>query len=146
MYPDTYYYEYYAQLIEDIEEYIQDEMQDSLYYKELAKLAPTPLAKKIILEFSADEKKHAENMQSAYYMLTGRYFKPSPLKPVTITDYDTALKQRIIAETKDYQKYGEQYLKAPNKYLKDLFFMTRTVEAKHAMRIPILFEEEAEED
>lgn len=48
----------------------------------------------------------------------------------------------IIAETNDYEKYGDQYLRASSKYFKDLFFTTRTGEARHAMRIPILFEEE----
>ncbi|QUH20016.1 ferritin-like domain-containing protein [Alkaliphilus sp. B6464] len=134
---------YYMELIPRLEEYIQDELQDSAYYKTLAKLAPTQRAKDLIMEFSADEAMHAENFQRAYFMITGRYFMPQPLEPVVIEDYEEALKIRILAETKDYKKYGDEYLRAPNKYLKDLFFETRTVEAQHAMRIPILFEEEA---
>jgi len=139
---DYYNYGYYMQLIMDLEEYIQDEMQDSAYYRELAKFAPTDLSRDIILEFSMDEAMHAENFQKAYYMLTGRRYIPKPLEPIVIDDYEDALKLRIIAETGDYKKYGEQYLKAPTKYLRDLFFMTRTDEARHAMKIPILFEEE----
>ena len=135
---------YYNQLIKDLAEYIQDEMQDSAYYQELAKLAPTDRAKSIILQFSQDESTHAKNFQEAYRLLTGHYYTPNPLQPIVITDYDEALKIRIIAETNDYKKYGDQYLKAPNKYFQDLFFTTRTVEAQHAMRIPILFEEESE--
>ncbi len=137
-------YNYYQQLILDLAEYIQDELQDSYYYHHLAKKAPTERAKTIILEFSKDEKQHANNFQRAYMMLTGSYFNPSQLKPVTIDDYTESLKIRILAETDDYKKYGEQYLKAPTRYLQDLFYMTRTVEAQHAMRIPILFEEEDE--
>lgn len=67
---------------------------------------------------------------------------PGPIEPIVISDYEDALKQRVLAETRDYKKYGEEYLMAPNKYLKDLFFNTRTVEAQHAMRISILFEED----
>lgn len=133
---------YYNQLIKDLAEYIQDEMQDAAYYQELAKLAPTDRAKSIILEFSRDESTHAENFQEAYRMLTGHYYTPKPLQPIVINDYEDALKDRIIAETNDYKKYGDQYLKSPNKYFKDLFFTTRTVEAQHAMRISILLEEE----
>lgn len=136
---------YYQQLIKDLAEYIQDELQDAYYYQELSKLAPTDRAKTIILEFSRDESNHAQNFQEAYRSITGMYYTPSPLKPVVIEDYEDALKLRIIAETNDYKKYGDQYLKAPTKYLQDLFFTTRTVEAQHAMRIPILFEEEAED-
>ena len=144
-YHDYYQNEYYKTLLQDLEEYIQDELQDSFYYQELAKSAPTNFARDIILEFSKDEKMHAQRFQEVYYMITGSYFTPKPLKPVVITDYEDSLKQRVLAETKDYGKYGEQYLKAPNKYLRYLFFRTRTVEAQHAMRISILFEEEAED-
>ena len=42
---DYYNYGYYMQLIMDLEEYIQDEMQDSAYYRELAKFAPTDLSR-----------------------------------------------------------------------------------------------------
>ncbi len=142
---DYYNISYYQQLTEDLEEYIQDELQDSAFYQELARLAPTALSKQIILEFSSDEKMHAKNFQETYRMLTGKYYTPKPLEPISIKNYESALKQRILAETKDYKKYGEQYLKAPTKYLQDLFFMTRTIEAQHAMRIPILFEEEKKE-
>lgn len=144
-YDYQYCHYYYNQLIKDLAEYIQDEMQDSAYYQELAKLAPTDRAKSIILEFSQDESTHAKNFQEAYRILTGHYYTPQPLQPIIITDYNDALKIRIIAETNDYKKYGDQYLRAPNKYFKDLFFTTRTVEAQHAMRITILFEEEAED-
>ena len=135
-------WEYYTQLTKRLEEYIQDELQDSAYYKELAKLAPTDFSKELINEFSHDEQMHAENFQNAYFMITGRYYYPKPLDPIVIDDYEDALKIRIIAETNDFKKYGEEYLMAPNKYLRDLFYMTRTVEGQHAMRIPILFEEE----
>lgn len=135
-------YGYYMQLVKRLAEYIQDELQDSEYYKELAKMAPTDLSKEIINEFSEDEMNHAKNFQQVYYMLTGRYYVPEPVEPIVIDDYEEALKIRVLAETNDYEKYGEEYLMAPNKYLRDLFFMTRTKEAMHAMRISILFEEE----
>ena len=132
---------YQFKLVNDIEEYINDEVEDSIYYCELSKIAPTNLSKDLLLEFSNDEKSHAENFKQAYYYMTGRMFVTKLIEPPKISEYKEALKIRMLAETKDYKKYGEQYLLAPNKYLKDLFFMTRTVEAQHAMRIPILFEE-----
>lgn len=137
-----YDYGYYIGLVKRLEEYIQNELEDSDYYKGLAKLAPTELSKEIILRLSEDEAMHAENLQRTYYMITGRYYTIEPIEPVVISDYEDALKQRVLAETNDYKKYGEEYLMAPNKYLKDLFFNTRTVEAQRAMRISILFEED----
>lgn len=133
---------YNCSLINDLKEYIQDELSDSLYYAELAKKAPTARAKAIIEEFSKDERTHAENFMEAYRMLTGMVYRPAPVPPPVVPAYEEALKQRILAETNDYKKYGEQYLMVSIPCLKDLFFMTRTDEAIHAMRIPILFEDE----
>lgn len=122
----------------DIEEYINDEIKDSMYYKELAEKAPNKRSEMLLMEFSKDEQQHAKNFMKAYQMLTGKMYTPDNIRPPMVPEYKEALKQRIIAETSDYKKYGEDYLKACRPYLKDLFFMTRTVEAQHAMRIPIL--------
>jgi len=85
---------------------------------------------------------HAQNFNEAYTRITGRPYRPPEIVDPIVPDYEEALKQRVLAETADYKKYGEQYLCSRTNYLKDLFFMTRTDEAIHAMRIPILFEEE----
>jgi rubrerythrin len=129
-------------LVTGIEEYIHDELKDSKYYSILATKAPTKRAKDLLMEFSRDEQGHAQNFMKAYYMLTGREYTPQIVEVPNVPDYKEALKERILAETHDYKKYGEEYLKACNPYLKDLFFMTRTVEAQHAMKIPLLMAEE----
>lgn len=132
--------------VSDIQEYIDDELRDSRYYAILATKAPTERAIELLMEFSWDEQRHAQNFMNAYYMLTGRAYYPPMVQDPTVPDYEEALKERLLAETADYKKYGEKYLKACAPYLKDLFFMTRTVEAQHAMRIPLLMEEEVEND
>ena len=127
------------EMLKDIQEYIVDELQDSKYYAMLSQKAPTQRSKDLLMEFSKDEHMHAQNLMKAYYMLTGKYFYPPVIKdPVVPDDYMQALFARILAETADYKKYGEKYLVACNKWLKELFFMTRTVEGQHAMRIPLL--------
>jgi len=142
--PDMYDYRYpfCPGLISNLEEYINDELSDSKYYEILAKKAPTQRSKELLMEFSKDEQMHAQNFMNAYFMLTGRMYHPPKVEdPKVPDDYIEALQQRILAETNDYKKYGEQYLKAPTAYLRDLFFMTRTSEAQHAMRIPYLIHE-----
>lgn len=129
---------YENKLLQDLVEYIHDELKDSKYYAILGAKAPTPMARQLLTEFSNDELMHARNFMNAYYMLTGQVYSPPVVEEPIVPDYCQALKARILAETHDYKKYGEQYLKAKNPYLKDLFFMTRTVEAQHAMRMPIL--------
>lgn len=131
-------------LVMDLEEYIRDELRDSRYYYILSIKAPTQRARELLLEFSRDERMHAENFMNAYYRITGRTYRPPIIEDPTVPDYEEALKERILAETADYKKHGEQYLCSRSTYFKDLFFMTRTVEAQHAMRIPLLLEEEAD--
>ena len=128
-------------LIADIKEYIQDELGDSEYYKALANYAPTARARMILMDFSSDEAGHAHNLMRAYKQLTGKDYIIKKVEQPQIPEFEEAIKQRILAETKDYKKYGEHYLTAPTAYLKDLFFMTRTDEAVHAMRMPLLLAE-----
>lgn len=135
---------YHQKIIDDIKEYICHELKDSIYYMELSLKAPTSLAKEILLRLSNDEKCHAESFMQAYYYLTGRMFTPLIDDFPIIPDFEAALRNRMLAETNDYKKYGERYLEAPNKYLSNLFFLIKTVEAQHAMKIPILFEERNE--
>ncbi|WP_193708229.1 ferritin family protein [Alkalibaculum sporogenes] len=132
---------YLPKLILDLEEYIQSELQDSAFYEELSAIAPTGISSELLLEFSDDEKIHAESLQTIYSKLKGRSYTPKPLLPVQINDFTQALIQRIEVETRDYKKYGKHYLDAPTNDLQDLFFSIRDIEAQHAMRIPILLED-----
>ncbi len=129
------------ELVRDLREYIDDEMADSAYYQELANMAPTRMAQDILMGFSRDEKMHAENFMKAYCRLTGKTYRPEPVRPSVIPNYEEALKQRILAETRDYQKYGAKYLCVNDPRLKKMFYDARTGEAQHAMRIPILLHE-----
>lgn len=127
----------------DIQEYIHDEMKDSRYYALLAQKAPTRRAQELLLVFSQDEWAHAQNLMQAYVMLTESNPMPGPVEEPVIPEYREALKDRIMAETADYKKYGDKYLAACNPWLKNLFFTLRTIEAQHAMRMPLLLAEGA---
>lgn len=129
-------------LIPDMEEYVYDEMKDSRYYAMLADKAPTQRAKDLLMQYSREEMTHAHNFMSALYMMTGQTYYPPAVEDPVVPEYEEALKERLMAETADYKKYGEKYLAACHPCLKNLFYMTRTVEAQHAMRIPLLMEEE----
>lgn len=137
-------YNYYCnprddyRFVPDIAEYIGDEMKDSRYYSILAQSAPTQRAKDILMGFSQDEWMHSQQLIQAYQMLTGQVYTPGPIETPVIPEYSEALKVRVLAETADYKKYGEKYLAVCNTYLRDMFYMLRTDEAMHAMRMPIL--------
>lgn len=145
------WYEYYSALACRVLEYIKDETADSHYYQELSKMAPNPEARELLAEFARDEAQHAANFRQVYRQITGEEAKIPPTPPPKIPSYCQALKRRILAESNDFVKYGEEFLNAPDMYLRNLFYLTGATEAKHGMRIPILLcteeccEEEEEE-
>ena len=132
---------YYIKLIRALEEYIQEELQDSAFYFALSEISPTEYIKKIILEFAEVEKSHAESFQKAYHFLTGLSFTPKAIPPIEIQDYQTAINLIISDEVKDFREYGQQYNSAPTQYLQDLFYMVKTLESQHIMRLPFLIDD-----
>ncbi|MGI6549377.1 MAG: ferritin family protein [Syntrophomonadales bacterium] len=130
-----------SEFICKLQDYIQDELTDSVYYQELARMAPSRMSQELLMEFSRDEKMHAEWYMKEYCRLTGRKYKPDPVPPPVICNYEQALKQRILEETNAYEEYGKIYQSVCDPCLRRLFWDTRTDEAQHAMRIPILLHE-----
>ena len=111
------------------------------YYRALAERAPTAETKEMFRGFAEDEARHAAEFKEAYRCLTGRAYEEKPMAPPVIPGYREALGERLRAETNDYKKYGLEFLHAGDPYLRDLFFLTRTDEAIHAMRIAGLLPE-----
>ncbi|NLG84615.1 MAG: ferritin-like domain-containing protein [Firmicutes bacterium] len=131
---------YWEELVRHLEEYIQDETRDAHYYRTLAERAPAE-TKEMFEELAEDEARHAEEFKEAYRCLTGRMYEEKPKAPPAVPEYREALKERLRAETHDYKKYGREFLHAGDPYLRDLFFLTRTDEAIHAIRIAGLMPE-----
>lgn len=132
---------YYVKLADEILTYIEKELRDGFFYNELALKAPTPATKEILIELGNDEMIHAENFTQAYYYLTGKMYVPKSHIKIDVPGYEEALKIRILAEAGDYRQYGEAYMEAPNKYLRDLFFTIKMIEASHARRVPVLLQD-----
>ena len=117
-------------------EYIGDEYSDSYYYKELSEKAPTEMQKKMLLEFSEDEKKHAERFSKEVQKITGKpYIHPSIKIPKIPEDYKTALQARVVNEANDFRKYGHEYYAATVPSLKSAFYLAQIDENVHALKI-----------
>jgi rubrerythrin len=129
---------YYANLPSRLLEYIHDETSDSLYYQELAKEAPNQRARELYMEFARDEAEHAANFRSVYCQLTGMQPMIPPIEPPQIPPYCDAVKARIMAESGDLVKYGEESAAAPDMMLKNLFYITSLIEGRHGMRLATL--------
>jgi len=116
--------------------YINAELSDAALYRELSKIAPNDTDRQLLLEFSEDEQAHADEFKRIYRTLTGRSYHPV-VKPLVLTDsFDAILRDRVIDESGDFRKYGEQYIQTDrNDMLKDAYYRARTDENVHALRL-----------
>lgn len=116
--------------------YIKAEMQASIIYQELAKMAPNKNDRRILMGLSNDERSHANEFKRVYQMMTGRSFEPV-VEPVTLTEpYEDILKERVIDESEDYRTYADGYIESDrNIPLKRAFFHAMTDENVHALRL-----------
>ena len=131
--------EYEAYIISNLENYITDELMDSHYYEKLSHIAPSSVAKDLLLSFSEDEKNHAKLFGQMYYYLRGSSYTPKT-GYIRIDDYKESIIQKMNDEIKDYEEYSKQYLNAPTTEWQNVFFVVRDTEAQHAMRLPSLLE------
>lgn len=125
--------------------YIAEETSSSLFYQRLAALAPTPGEKELLTKFAKDEARHAANFRTVYRQITGKAGKVPSASPPQIESYQEALRQRILAESNDYLKYGDEFLTAPDMYLRSLFYKIGANEAQHGMALAILLSSPGEE-
>lgn len=130
---------YESYIISNLKNYITDELIDSHYYEELSHLAPSNVAKDLLLSFSEDEKNHAELFGQIYYYLRASHYTPE-ISYIKINDYKESIIQKMNDEIKDYEEYSKQYLNAPTIEWQNIFFVVRDTEAQHAMRLPSLLE------
>lgn len=121
---------------EKLETYIKAELGDAALYKELSKIAPSDEDRKLLMEFSQDEQSHANEFKRIYTMLTRKNFNPEIKTPVISDSYKNVLRERVLDESGDFRKYGEQYLQENvNTTLKDAYYRARTDENVHALRL-----------
>lgn len=132
------WYYYFQKLADKLLGFIAEETSTSLFYQQLATLAPTPEEKELLTKFAKDEARHATNFRTVYRQITGKAGKVPPASPPQINSYQEAIRRRILAESNDYLKYGDEFLTAPDMYLRSLFYKTGATEAQHGMSLAIL--------
>lgn len=115
--------------------YINAELSDSALYRELARIAPNEQDRKLLLEFADDEQAHADEFKRIYRLFYGRNFIPDVKKPQIVNSYREILRDRVLDESGDFRKYGEQYASTDNPTLKNAYYRARTDENVHALRL-----------
>ena len=119
-------------------EYINDEYRDHMYYKILSRRAPTNNARRIFRSIAGDEMKHARRWAAAYFLITGKRYFPtrSTVEHVSVpSNYNTALRDRYIAESSDAVKYRQFAAGTTDRCLKRMATETSNDERQHAQDI-----------
>lgn len=116
--------------------YIDAELGDAALYRKLATIAPNNTDRQLLLEFAANEQMHAARFKNIYKKMTGISYDPVVPVPEITGSYKEILHDRILDESGDYRKYGEQYLITKrNTALKNAYYLARTDENVHALRL-----------
>ena len=94
-----------------IEESVQGEKEDEMFYDYLLSVAPSEKQKSIIASIRDDERKHNKMFREIFYQMTGKDIPPVPETPFK--------KPKSYLEGIEQAKFGE--LAAVEKYLQILF-------------------------
>lgn len=128
----------YAELIREIHESIKAEFVDCKYYEELAKKTPDIKANEILNGIAKNKKEHVNVLREAYFRLTGRMPIEASFENSNIFDYKESLKQRVLLETKDGEKYRDLYISTKIDWLRDIFFKIMHDENEYATKLLLL--------
>lgn len=123
-----------------LEGFIENEVSDSGYYFALASRTAQQNAKRVFTQLANDEKRHARQLQTAYFLLTGNSYaakKPAKTPPRSILE---ALRQRYSAENEGAAEYIKAAERTENPELKQLFLELAKDEKRHAAEIKGLVE------
>lgn len=138
MYDETSRNEIVNELTKKLEEYIKDELSDSLYYEILSRTSPNDKQRNILIEMSKEEKQHAITFIGIISRLSGKEYVLPNIEAPKVPEYRTALIHRIIDEADDFRKYGIDYMLAPSNALNNAYFAIMLGENVHAHKLNAL--------
>lgn len=124
--------------IENIKEFVIDEINDTDFYNNLISLAPNEEQKKIIEDIRDDEKIHTQIFRKIFTKLTGVVLPSSnqlSSKPMNSSfSYKEGLKKALFGELDAVKKYREFMAYMPSNDLHDMFMYVLTDEIRHASK------------
>ena len=115
-----------------IQQSIEGERNDELFYDYLIQIAPTQQEKEVIMGIRDDERKHRRMFRALYTQLTGRPPVESQEAPEPLpSSYIEGIEKALLGELKAFEKYRTIYLHIRPEY-RDVIFEIMTDEIKHA--------------
>ncbi|WML44855.1 ferritin-like domain-containing protein [Neobacillus sp. PS3-40] len=123
-----------------IEEAVQGEREDQLFYEYLITQAPTQEEKDIIASIRDDEVKHNKLFRQLYKELTGKEVKSKNGEEFAQPgSYLDGIKQALFGELKAVEKYRTIYQGLNRQHHRDVLFEIITDEIKHASKYNFLY-------
>ncbi|WP_379152878.1 ferritin-like domain-containing protein [Paenibacillus sp. sgz5001063] len=119
-------------VLQIIQQSIQGERNDELFYDYLIKLAPTRQEQEIIAGIRDDERRHRQMFKTLYTQLTGMapVVSDEGTEPLP-SSYLEGIEKALMGELKAFEKYRKLYLHINPQY-RDWIFEIMTDEIKHA--------------
>lgn len=118
-----------------IEDAVQGEKNDELFYNELIKLAPTEEEQNIIASIRDDEMKHNKMFKKIYKDFTGKNIESIEDQPFEKpTNYLDGITKALFGELKAVEKYRIIRKGLPTRYYRDMLFEIITDELKHSAK------------
>jgi rubrerythrin len=123
-----------------IEDAVQGEREDQLFYEYLITQAPTQEEKDIIASIRDDEVKHNKLFRQLYKELTGKEVKSKNGEEfVQPGSYLDGIKQALFGELKAVEKYRTIHQGLNRQHHRDVLFEIITDEIKHASKYNFLY-------
>lgn len=114
---------------DDLRDFIKDELSDCRCYRELA-CRCRPFAN-TFRQLAADEARHAKQLRTAYFILTGESFSHEP-ESCACRSLSEMLRKRYLAEMHGAEAYQKASENADGDRLRELFLCLSHDEARHA--------------
>lgn len=123
-----------------LQEMIQKEIQDSLFYKVLSRKVGGTAAR-IFSGLSSEERQQAKRLSAAYFLISGIRYWPEKNEKIGIPSYFTALRDRFIEEQRDAAFYIAAATESRDPCLSQLFLDIAEKNQRHAQQIRHLLEQ-----
>lgn len=120
---------------QDIKKYINAELGDRRLYAKLAEIAPNEEYRILLMDFSEDEKRHADKLTEMFQKMTGKGYSPNTAEPIIVNSFFETLRKRMLDESYDYGKYMSAARNADDENMKLQFEAFADDENIHAHRL-----------
>lgn len=123
-----------------LQQAVQGERNDELFYDYLIQNAPSNQDKEIITSIRNDERHHRQMFKQMYYSLTGQTIESTDSEPFKKPpSYLAGLEQALFGELSAVELYRTIYFTIPNTVFKNMVFEILTDEIKHASKYNFLY-------